>query len=124
MEEVIVRLMDDLDPTQEARHVVIFGVNGRWRRIDLTAEHKERLEGLLEPFVKASRPAAEAETKPPQRTSRPAAGSNSATIWDWARRQTPPLPVQSPKRRGKGFEVPYETRLAYEQAHPKERKVS
>jgi hypothetical protein len=120
-EEIIVRLKDDLDPEQIAEHVVIFGLNGRWFRIDLTDQHKQLFDAALAPYSEHGRPASEQDLTAMQKAK---FHNKADRIRNWALAQDPPLPVENGKRRGRGFEIPPETRAAFEARHNSEGKVA
>lgn len=53
-EEIIKRLIDDLDGT-DADEKVIFGLDGQWLEIDLTTKNASALRKALEKYVGAAR---------------------------------------------------------------------
>lgn len=62
-EETVVVLTDDLHAQEgqriEAQHVLVFGHDGEWLRVDLTDEHFAAFHRAVSPYVKAARPADE-----------------------------------------------------------------
>lgn len=86
--QVIIRLNDDLDPTQEATAgTVLFGHNGVDYEIDLSEENAAKLNDALAPFVAAAR---RVTSGPRRRRSRSSAtgtkdsGLPLAEIREWA----------------------------------------
>jgi hypothetical protein len=52
--EVVIRMLDDLDRTQEASEAITIGYRGFIYELDLTAVHAEELNGLLQPWITAA----------------------------------------------------------------------
>ena len=52
--EVVIRMTDDIDRTQEASEVETLGFRGFIYELDLTKEHSDELAQLLEPWLKAA----------------------------------------------------------------------
>lgn len=52
--ETITRYLDDLDTTQEASETITLGYRGFLYELDLTEEHAQELDGVLEFWIQAA----------------------------------------------------------------------
>lgn len=89
MERIVRRRYDDFDNSKAADHRIVFSINGKYYRLDLCDENKDRFETDLQPYIDA------AEAIPaPRGTGRGSAANaaSDAEIREWAR--------------GQGIEVP------------------
>lgn len=103
--EIIVRLTDDYDRTQEATQTLTFTVNGTDYEIDLSDKSAKLFQNALKPWIDCARPA---QTPPRKRRPR-TEYSDASEIRLWARKNKMPVP---PKGR-----IPVNVRAAYNEAH-------
>jgi len=92
-----VELVDDLDGS-EASETIQFGIDGKWRTIDLSKEHATALRENLEDYLRASQPFTDSRAASPIASARGRRSSNGgsagtaadrrrqlAAIREWAR---------------------------------------
>jgi hypothetical protein len=78
-QKVEVKFIDDLDGS-EAVGTVQFGIDGKWREVDLNKEHEQALRESLEDFLAVSRPVA--DTDHGRRAGRKVSGGSARTVTD------------------------------------------
>jgi len=116
MREVITRIRDDFDHSEDADEVAFVGYNGKWYMLDLTTKRGDELRGVLGAYFVAGTmvPADQVAGKPHAVTARALKMELNARIRSWASAQEPPLPIESAAASGY---IPATTRKAYDLAH-------
>lgn len=91
-QQTTIRMIDDLDGTEDDVSNVEFGIDGKEYEIDLSAPNAERLRSAIAPFLASARRAGNRVAKATGakmtvKGPRSVYGNNNAAIREWARSQ-------------------------------------